>query len=147
MSVNELLDEIRATVQEVYEDLTEGGVNFAARLPVYREIYATVKAGNNPYKKTEGSPQLVGEPELLTVQNLYIGDVTSYKDGAPRVVGDARVKITQGLHTKEQLLGKGLPDGQYLLYRIGADLYTAITGGVRDPNGIAWEITLKKEPQ
>lgn len=153
----DLRTELVGILDDVVGELTTSGVNFAAREPVYREIHA-YEAGATSFRRGTHTLENPDDP-ALTVMDLFIGQVPSWESGTREIVGDARMQIPQTL-TRDQVLGKGLAKGQELLYRIGTrtldettglpsggEVYRIENGGVKDPDGLTWILTLKRAAQ
>lgn len=149
MTTNKVLDKARDVLNRVGERITAAGVNFAAREPVYMAVYGPDPEADAPENPFE-TPELVrlnpAEP-ALTVLDLRIGSVTRWRPDGTELTGDARIEIPQGKHTREQLSGQGLPDGQALFYLLGAERYTVVEGGITDADGLFWNILLKQVRQ
>lgn len=149
MTTNKVLDKARDVLNRVGERITQAGVNFAARIPVYLAVYGPdpeAEGSGNPFE----TPELVrlnpDEP-ALTVLDLRVGSVTRWRPDGTELTGDARIEIPQGKHSREQLNGRGLPEGQVLLYLVGDDRYTVVEGGITDADGLFWNILLKQVRQ
>lgn len=155
--MTELRAELVDILSTVFSELTESGVNFAAREPVYREVHSFA-SGASSFRR--GAHTLANPDEgPLTVMDLYIGQVRDYSGGGAAIVGDARL-MTPQTYSKADLLGKNLEEGQELFYRIGTrtiaedtglpsggELYKIENGGVKDSDGLTWQVTLKRTAQ
>lgn len=145
-----LQSRLQDKITTTFTRLNASGKNLGGREAVEMVIFAKTQAGNNPMKKTDPTVSEVGTPVNLVVIDLELGDIRRPVDGVLTHFGDARMEIAclvgETLLTRNQLLGKGLPAGQQLRYRIDGELYTIAPGQLRDSDGLTWKLILVGTP-
>lgn len=142
MTNTDLLDELREIMDDTFLDLNESGVNISARFPVQLVTYEYT--GGDEHKGDPGAESIVGSPIDVTVIDLSLSDVHEWKNFNQVHVGDARLEISQHVLSKDDILGANIDPGKKRYFLIGDNRYTVVNGGVRDPDGLIWRITLKR---